>query len=352
MRIALVGSYPPPIGGNSVHVKRLHDYIRAQGFPCDVIDLYADNRHGPSFTHVYRYGPAGVVGLMKALLHLRKQRYDVVHFHVSGLKRFIIAGVFLLLLLPLGSKTLITIHSGSFRKNFSTLGKFRKLIARYLFRSADHLITVNEDQKSLVLEQGIAIEKISMIPAYLPPETEPSPQLDQLVREQRSNDRLIVISSGSAHPLYGLHTIVDALIERVQTCDNLSLILCVYDNENYEPGYLESLRMRLQQFTHFNIQSNLTSEQFSYLLSQSDIYIRATTTDGDSVAVREALHFGLTVIASDSAPRPQECILFKTSDAHSLQNALMQIVAGTVATSASRSHPGEQIINIYTELGA
>ena len=40
------------------------------------------------------------------------------------------------------------------------------------------------------------------------------------------------------------------------------------------------------------------------------LFIRATTTDGDSVSLREALYFGAPILASDVVPRPDGVMLF------------------------------------------
>lgn len=46
------------------------------------------------------------------------------------------------------------------------------------------------------------------------------------------------------------------------------------------------------------------------LLEITKLFIRATTTDGDSVSLREALYFGAPVLASDVVPRPDNVMLF------------------------------------------
>ena len=50
---------------------------------------------------------------------------------------------------------------------------------------------------------------------------------------------------------------------------------------------------------------------FLSLLSEIDIYLRPTTTDGSSVAVQEALLLGKNVLASDVVERPAEVTIYE-----------------------------------------
>jgi len=47
---------------------------------------------------------------------------------------------------------------------------------------------------------------------------------------------------------------------------------------------------------------------------QADVYLRPTNTDGDSVALREALHVGTHVVASNCTFRPDGVVLFQNRD--------------------------------------
>ena len=50
--------------------------------------------------------------------------------------------------------------------------------------------------------------------------------------------------------------------------------------------------------------------------------IRATSTEGDSLSVREALESGVRVLATDCVDRPEGVVLFRYNDADSLTDAL------------------------------
>jgi len=50
------------------------------------------------------------------------------------------------------------------------------------------------------------------------------------------------------------------------------------------------------------------------LMSASDVFVRPTLEDGDSISVREALSLGVPVVASRTGTRPAGTILFQPGD--------------------------------------
>ena len=56
------------------------------------------------------------------------------------------------------------------------------------------------------------------------------------------------------------------------------------------------------------------------LYARSDLFVRPTITDGDSVSVRECLYFGVPVLASNATKRPEACTLFKSRDFDDMLN--------------------------------
>jgi glycosyltransferase involved in cell wall biosynthesis len=58
------------------------------------------------------------------------------------------------------------------------------------------------------------------------------------------------------------------------------------------------------------------------MIADSDLLLRTTLHDGDSVAVREALHLGTPVIATDNGMRPVGVDLIPVSDTAALHRAV------------------------------
>jgi len=91
------------------------------------------------------------------------------------------------------------------------------------------------------------------------------------------------------------------------------------------------------------------SEPFGPLLVRSDVVVRPTATDGDSVSVREALAVGVPVVASDVCSRPEGVRVFPTRDAGGLMTQVIEALeSGPKETLAEDSHdsPGV-ILDVY-----
>jgi glycosyltransferase involved in cell wall biosynthesis len=63
------------------------------------------------------------------------------------------------------------------------------------------------------------------------------------------------------------------------------------------------------------------------LIASSDVFVRPTTADGDSISVREALALGRRVVASDAVERPRGVFIHRTGDAADLARRLAEALA-------------------------
>ena len=70
---------------------------------------------------------------------------------------------------------------------------------------------------------------------------------------------------------------------------------------------------------------------FYPVLKSGNIFVRPTNTDGDSVSLREALHYGMPTVASDAVPRPEGTILFRNRDLQSMVSAIRRQNRSSIA---------------------
>ena len=96
----------------------------------------------------------------------------------------------------------------------------------------------------------------------------------------------------------------------------------------------------------------LISSRFSFVdvIRLSHCCIRATTSDGDSLSIHEALYLNKDVICSDCVSRPPGCLLYPTND----NSALFNIILNYKSTSIVRKIPSGQngllqVLQIYQE---
>jgi glycosyltransferase involved in cell wall biosynthesis len=88
-------------------------------------------------------------------------------------------------------------------------------------------------------------------------------------------------------------------------------------------------------------------------IEQSDALLRTTLYDGDSICVREALHLGTPVIATDNGMRPTGCDLFPAEDLDGLVDAIeKRLVRGKAMYKRGDSGKEnvEMVVRQYREL--
>ncbi|MEO7649742.1 MAG: glycosyl transferase family 1, partial [Bryobacteraceae bacterium] len=79
--------------------------------------------------------------------------------------------------------------------------------------------------------------------------------------------------------------------------------------------------------------------------------LRTTTFDGDSISVREALHLGTPVIATDNGMRPEGVRLIPISNPEALALAIEACLAGgRTRRGQARQENLEAVLALYKEL--
>ena len=114
--------------------------------------------------------------------------------------------------------------------------------------------------------------------------------------------------------LYGFDLCIE-LVRRLRADHpRLGLVICL--PQIHLTDYYAELRRRIAEYgleDHVLFITEPLEEAYP-LWQASDVYLRATTTDGDALPIREALSLGVPVVASDASPRPPGTVLFPSRD--------------------------------------
>lgn len=305
-KILIIGPLPPPLGGVSVHVYRLHKALKNS----QVFDLsQKQNFKG----HMY-------IELFKLMM---SSNFDVVHLHAYDVKLIIT-----LKLLKLFKKFEIIATSHNPRL-FDTDSKIKKFFYKNFLKSIDTLVVVGshilEDYKNrkLQLPKEIIIE-----PAFLPPPIDEEEKILKTYPKELfdfiDNHSYIItanafqISFHQGIELYGLDMCIELTSKLKKDCSDIGFIFALA-NENANKEYLEKMKQKIKEF---DIEDNfyfLTGQKELWpLFKKADLMIRPTTTDGDALSIREAMYFRCTAIASDVSDRPDGTIVFRSRDINDL----------------------------------
>src|SRR5205823_3831577 len=127
-------------------------------------------------------------------------------------------------------------------------------------------------------------------------------------------------------------------LELAQKCIPQKLGLVVATYAHWDPAYWSGMSRRLRE-SQLPVAAicNLAPPEFLNVLADADFYVRATLTDGDAVAVREAGAMGARVLASDAAARPSGTGLFPAQ----CPDALAELIARAMAESRIGRLPAE-----------
>jgi glycosyltransferase involved in cell wall biosynthesis len=313
LSILLVGCLPPPVGGVSVHLQRLTARLEQEGHRWRLLD---DARSAPLPLPLR---------LAAALTTARLTGVHLIHVHSGNWRTRCLC---VLLGRLLGLPVLLTLHS------FRPLDNPRtRWLARTALRHAAGVVAVSEDVRTRCLEHSARPERVTVQYAYLDPPAKsliPLPaHLDLFLREHEprlaAGASLLRFHDGV--DLYGLDLLIDLFGELRSSHPKAGLVFVL--PEAGLPEYLEQCRERLRELqveTDFLIvPGNL---DFPALLHRCDLLLRPTTTDGDSLSLREALFTGCRALASDAVPRPEGVTTFRSRDRVSLLKRCRDLLAG------------------------
>lgn len=310
MKIALIGPYPPPYGGISVHIQRMAAHLEAEGIECIIYDDSGTEKNEKNVI---------CINNLKSWLpkYFFFAKEDIIHYHTPNWILRIIFG----LMSFLGKKTIISIHGESLNDSLKSAGWFRKKIIIFALKHTSFIIALNPKIKELALSIGVKSKNIEIIPSFIPPAVreEDIAEIPQEVWDFIDSHSPVIsanafrISYYNNQDLYGIDMCIDLCANLRQYYPKIGLVFCLPDIGDYE--YFKKMKQRI---TEKGIENNFLfiTEQYQFypILMKSTVFVRPTNTDGDAVSIREALYFKVPAVASDAVLRPEGTILFKSRD--------------------------------------
>jgi glycosyltransferase involved in cell wall biosynthesis len=234
----------------------------------------------------------------------------------------------------------LTLHSGGYPS--SPAGKAARPISLrgFLFRRFDGLIGVNQELVAMFINFGVPLEKIRLIlPSALPAHV-PDVALPETIRGFFEAHSPVLLTVGGLEPEYDLPLQIEALGSVRETRRDAGLLIIGAGSHEAEIRN----RIRATPYAeHILLAGDVSHEAVLRIMSVSDILLRTTLYDGDSIAVREALHFGLPVIATDNGMRPEGAILIPVADRRALCQAIRWILDKPAVRQTS---PGADVTNL------
>lgn len=316
--LLIVGKTPPPIGGVTIHTQRLIQLLNNQ------IDFCFYNMH-----------KFQILSFIKAVKESR-----VAHIHASNPFFLLFCSIVCILL---RKKSIITIHANIGRHN--VFGSLAEILAIILCN-----IPVVLNKNSFYLAKRFNPNAIIFSSFIAPIELQSlSSDVQRKIIELKKRVHTVFCTNAYDrvfdkynNEIYG----IASLLQIFNSYNELGLI--VSDPQGAYFRYVSSENIVINE----NIIFISRPHSFFEVLRFSDCYIRNTSTDGDSISIKEALYLGVKVIATNCVDRPEGVELCEANNSRSLDLAVQK----TISQQASYHKPnppidgGVQLVKLYNEL--
>lgn len=342
-RVLLIGPYSPPRGGVQAHVSALREFLVRRGVGCEVIDMSPNRRTDGAGV----YGPPSGLGVARLLSTLR---YDVAHLHVGGRLHTRLAAMALLAGLAPGRRAVLTFHSGGYPSSPEGRSARPRSLRGFALRRLDRVVAVNEEIAAWFRQVGVEEERIRLISPYALPAGPPAAEPPEPLRSFLEGHSPVLVSVGGLEREYDPVLQLEALARLREKFPRAGLVLV-------GAGSLrEELRRRADEGPcgeHVLLCGDVGREVALGVIAASDLMLRTTLYDGDSIAVREAVHFGVPVVATDRAPRPEGVCVVPAQDLARLCEAAERCLsqgARRAPAGAAGEENLEAVLSLYEEL--
>lgn len=345
MKVLQLGPYPPPNGGIQTHIVALREMLRQRQIPCFVVNLTRTRR--PASDGVF-YPSSG----LQVLWLLLRRRYHILHLHIGGrIWPRQLALAIVCSLLP-SRKSVLTFHSGGYPSSDEGVATTRHTLKAWVFRRFDRIIAVNAEIAAFFERLGVKHERIRLIsPHSTPDDSGSSADLPPAVESFFRDHHPLLITVGLLEEEYDLPLQIDVMERVREKWPNAGLLIAGSG----------SLHVALQKHIekqsyapHIFLYGDLPHGATLQAMKRADLMLRTTWYDGDALSVREALHFGLPVIATDNGMRPRGVRLIRPRDL----KALFDAIEDTLAKPHAKHEPGGNtenggllvVLELYREL--
>ena len=328
--LAIVGPYPPPFGGISVHIQRLEYYLQQQQI------------HYLIYNH-YHSEKENVVAHNKSkwwyLKFLVNKKHKLIHFHQFIFLHFLYYFIFSRVN---PTKMMISIHN---EKLFS-YGIWRKKMILWLLKHTKYqkLICVSKNLSDYLNQKSI--DNI-FLPAYVPAQPVEPKKLALPADKKPFLFSVWKIDKHTAEQVYNVMLILEFLTKHKA---QFFMVFMIGNRKETDEVYLKQLLQGYNLEIGKDLQV-LYDLPLTPYFNNFDFLVRVNTSDGYGVSLQEAMDTGIPAIASDVCLRPQGTILFKSNNLVDLEEKIFEVVKNSPvlpATSKAQSHL--QLLNIYKSL--
>jgi glycosyltransferase involved in cell wall biosynthesis len=311
---------------------RIEHDLKAAGIPCEVVNTA---------------GVRSWIGFWTALVRYALRGWTF-HFHTNGHNRksWLLALACGMVGNLAGGACILTLHSGIAPVWLAAAGALRCALVRFTCLHYTRIIGVNAPIRDALVSLEIPAERIDVMPAFLGIERSQA-ALDPAVLSWMRARRPLLSTALFFRPEYGFEVLVEA-IGRLR--ESRTSIGCIVMGGSDDRTAAERLLRERGLEQNVLLLGDIDHEACLAVMAASDVFVRATLEDGDSISVREALSLGTPVVASRVGTRPVGAMLFEPGDATELAARIeLALAGGNEGRPAAGASNIDRLLHIYEE---
>jgi glycogen(starch) synthase len=342
MTVLQLGPFPPPHGGVQTNLVAIRDHLRRHGVRAPVINLTRHRRQNADDV----FYPTSALEVVRLLLSIKA---DVVHLHFGGELTPRLLGLCLVCCLIPGRRVVLTFHSGGYPSGSGDRARPNSLQG-WVLRRPDAVVAVNAEIAGWFRRLGVDERRIRVICPFAPVAIPQGGPQREDIRQFISAHSPMLTTVGLLEPEYDLALQIRAMEEIRRRHPGAGL--AIVGSGSLEPE-LKAIIERHPERPHIHMCGDVAHADTIGLIAASDLFLRTTLYDGDSVSVREALQLGVPVIASDNGMRPAGVVLIPRSNEAALVEAIDRSFGsgrGTLAPAAEAEASLDEVLDLYRDV--
>jgi glycosyltransferase involved in cell wall biosynthesis len=348
-KIAIIGCYPPPYGGISIHLERLVRFLSSKKADFKLFNTLSDSQKPEHIISVAKFKYRWYLKFL--LFH----KCRIVH--LCSPNRF--GRILFAIMARLKPKNhyIYSIHGRHISDALKPKSSIKARINRWSLRQMDMVIACNDHiAKQLTNDVGLPSKSVSHIPAFIAPEPDTSIEIPRHIESFLKKHDPVLFSVGwigqryKGADLYGVDMLIDLIDRLKDDYKDIGMLFSVNGGKSEDVSKTMSICRERIRSRMLLITEDLPD--ISGIMAACDVFLRPTNTDGDSVSVREALHLNIPTVASDAVVRPYACQEFVTRSMDDFEQKVRKVLENkdkfrSIARQFSMPDNAEPIYSVY-----
>ncbi len=323
VRIAIVGSYPPPYGGVSTNVMQLAVHLKREGYN---IRVFAGTPEQADLANDVYFCSARDKNFSKNLLFkLKEFNPHLIHSHASTLRTSVT-----LFSKLLGIPLIHQVYGERFPLQYEKFSTFHQWGIKWTSQQARMIIPASYDLADFFLRLGVKESRIRTIPCLLPLEDVDFGEERNISAEIKSN-QLVLVTTGyypfkNTHYGFGL---IPNTARKLQEQGIDFVWFLVGQGTDAEINIYRRKLVEANVEDRVTFLGELERPAILELLQRTHIYVRTKYSDSFGIVIAEAHQLGCHCLIGDNNPYFQEghrIAKYKTGDVDSLTSHLLEMI--------------------------